>query len=256
MIRTSSATIRRAAAVVLAAAVLPFLAPRASAQQIVDLFGGTIGTPTGLSVSTPGLPALPSTANTSGAFGPGYNGTLVLGTSSGTTFSEGFSNLGTGNALTFTLAGTAALGSSATASKTFGAILAANTTYAFTLTRANAAAIGLLSNVGISLSNSLSGAFLNTTSGLGLLGAVDVISLFGATGTTATFTFTTPVNYNPAGNLQVTFTDTLLATAVSGTTTLSGASINQVPEPGTVAAMLLGAGGLVALRFRRRLAAV
>ena len=257
MIRTSPATIHRAAAIILAAAVLPFLTPHtAYAQQVVDLFGGAIGTPTQLSVSTPGLPAAPSTATTGGTFGPGYTGSLTLGLSTGTTLSESFSNPGTGNALSFTLTGTAAGGINATAAKTFGAILSPNTTYAFTLTRANAAAVNLLGTFGVSMSNSISGAFLNTTSGQGLAGIVDVLGLFGTTGTTSTFTFTTPATYNPTGNLTVTFTENVLANAASGNITLNGASINQVPEPGTVAAMLLGAGGLVALRFRRRLAVV
>ena len=254
MIRTSPATIRRAAAVVLAAAAFSFNIHHASAQQVVDLFGGTIGTPTQLSVFTPGLPALPSSASTSGSFGPGYSGTLALGISSGTTLTEGFTNPGTGNDLAFTLAGPAAVGTSATATKAFGAILSPNTTYSFTLTRVNAAAVSLLGTFGVSLSNSVSGAFLDTTSGQGLAGAVDVLGLFG-TGNTSTFTFTTPASYNPQGNLGVTFTENVLATAANGGISLSGASINQVPEPNTFAAMLLGAGGLIALRFRRRLRA-
>ena len=252
MIRTSPNTTLRAAAVVLAAAVLPFLTPRASAQQVVDLFAGAIGTPTQLSISTTTLSGAQSTG---GGFGPTYTGTLSLNGGSNDTLSEGFVNPGTGNALFISQTGTALLGGSATASKTFGAILAANTTYSFTLTRANAAAVNLLGSFGISLSNSVSGAFLNTSTGQGLAGIVDVLGLFGTAGTTSNFTFTTPANYNPAGNLAVTFTENLPVNALAGSITLTGASINQVPEPGTVAAMLLGAGGLVALRFRRRLAA-
>ena len=88
---------------------------------------------------------------------------------------------------------------------------------------------------------------------MGLVQTVDVLGLFGTTGTTSSFTFTTPANYVAAGTLGVTITGNLPVNAAGGSYVFTGASVTQVPEPHTVAAMLVGAGGFAVLRFRRRL---
>ncbi len=248
MIRTSPATIRRAAAVVLAAAVLSFSNQRASAQTSVDLFAGTLGATTQLSTN-------PLTA--SGPFGPGYNGTVTLNASVNNILSEGFSPNGTGsNSFFINQTGIATLGGTTVATKLFGGILTANTTYAFTLTSSTAAAVSLLGSFQVALYNgdpATATPFVNTATGTGLSGVVNLLGLFNATNQNATFNFTTPANYNAATGLGLKFTGNLPVNAAAGSLVFNSASINQVPEPHTVVAMLLGAGGLVVLRLRRRL---
>ena len=247
MIRTSPATIRRAAAVVLAAAAFSFTTHRASAQTSVDLFAGPLGATTQLSTN-------PLTA--SGTFGPGYTGTVTLNAAVNNVLSEGFSPNGASNSFFISQSGLATLGGTTTASKSFGAILTPNTAYSFTLTSSTAAAVSLLGSFQVALYNgspATATPFVNTATGTGLVGVVNLLGLFNATNTSATFNFTTPANYNPANGLGLTFTGNLPVNAAGGSLVFSSASINQVPEPHTIVAMLLGAGGLVVLRLRRRL---
>ena len=86
------------------------------------------------------------------------------------------------------------------------------------------------------------------------MGTVDLLGLFGNNGV-ATFQFAVPAN--AAGPLTVNLNSTLTAGVGNGSYTFATATVSQVvPEPGTFVASLLGMGGFVVLRFRRRLAAV
>ena len=250
MIRTSPHTTHRAAAIVLAAAVLPFLANHARAQQSVDLFGPAV-TASSLLTATTGTLALGATQT--GTFGPGYAGTVNIGTGVTDTVTERFDPLGTSNSFTISQTGLAAAGTNTSAGKTFGVSLTPGGTYNLTLTRTTGFTVGLLGNLTFSLTENGTSVLGNTT-GQGLLGAVDLLGLFGANGV-ATFQFTVPAT--ATGPLAVNISSTLPVGAANGSYTFATATVNQVvPEPSTVAAMLLGAGGLVTLRFRRRLAVV
>ena len=258
MIRTSPDTIRRAAAVLLAVAALPFLTANASAQTL-DLFAGAIpntpGDPATLSV-TSAAAINSTTSSASGLFGvTGYSGTVSLTTAVINTVGEGFALNNGANVFTIAQNGGVATSINTSAAKSFGTQLAVNTTYLFTLTKSAGSTVSALGSFNIALDNGGT-TFVNTATGQGLVGTVNVLSLFGNTGA-ATFNFTTPANYVPANGLGVTFSSSLPASALGTSFTFTGASITQVvPEPATAAAMLLGAGGLVTLRFRRRLAAV
>ena len=251
MIRTSPNACHRAAATFVAAAVLSLTTHRAAAQTSIDLLAGTIGTPASLQAST-GLITL-SGATTTGTFGVnGYSGSVTVGAGTVNTLSEGFTAPGGSNDFVITETGLAGAAETTVATKTFttGPQLAANTTYAFTLTRTTASAVGLLNRFDISLSDG-GAIFLNTANQTGLLNAVDVLGLFG-TNNTATFQFTTPATITGT-NLGVTFTGDLPVNAVADQFVFTGATITQVPEPRSVVALLLGAGGLAVLRCRRRL---
>ena len=250
MIRTSPATYYRAAATVVAAAVLSFTTRHASAQQTVDLFGGTLGTPGMLSLVGNGVNTNPTTT---GPFGPNYTGTLTEGVTAVSTLSEGFNSLTTGanatNSFFVSETGVVSAAANTLASRTFTVSLTPGATYALSLTRTTGFTVGLLNSLNFSLSAGGT-QFLTTASNPGLLGAADLLSLF-ATNNVATFQFTVPAG--ATGVLGVNITTTETATALGGTYTLQSATITQVPEPHTVAAMLLGAGGLALLRLRRRL---
>ena len=250
MTRITSATSYRAAAACVAAAALSLTATRqAAAQQTVDLFGGTLGTPTSLSIGGIGNN---TTASTTGTFGPGFNGTVTLGVGALNTLSEGFGSLGTSNYFTITTTGVAAIAGSTSASKTYtGTTLTPGGTYALTLTRTTGFTVGALSSVNLTLSaNNV--PFVNTAPGSGLLGSgTDLLNLFGSNGI-ASFQFTVPST--ATGALGLTITSNEPIGAVAGSYQFTAATLSQVvPEPGSVAASLLGAGALTALRFRRRL---
>ena len=183
-------------------------------------------------------------------FGPGYAGTLTAGVAVLNSLSEGFAPLGASNSFTIAQSGIATAVGNTSASKTFTASLLPGATYAFTLTRTTGFTVGLLGSINFTLSAGGT-PFVDTASGQGLLGAVDVLGAFGSNGV-ASFRFTVPLT--AVGALGVNITSTEPVGAVGGSYTFQSATINQVvPEPGSVAATLLGAGGLVALRFRRRL---
>ncbi len=226
---------------------------------MLDLFAGPIpngaGDPATLSV-TSAMAVNSTTSSASGLFGvTGYSGTVSLTTAVVNTVGEGFALNNGANAFTISQSGGIGASINTSAAKSFGPQLAGNTTYSFTLTKSTGSTVSALGSFSIALDNGGT-TFVNTATGEGLAGTVNVLSLFGNIGA-ATFNFTTSANYVPANGLGVTFSSSLPASALGTSFTFTGASINQVvPMPGTVAVMLLGAGGLVTLRFRRRLAAV
>ena len=253
MIRTSPNPTYRAAAV-LAAAVLSLTTHHASAQQNVDLFGGTLGAPAMLSLVGNGVSTNQSTG---GAFGPGYNGTVSFGAATVSNLTEGFNPLTTGanatNSFTVNQTGIVGVAGSTSATKTFGVSLTPGATYALTLTRTTGFTVGLLGSVNVVLSAGGT-PFVNTATNPGALGIVDVLSLFG-TNNTATFQFTVPSN--ATGALGVNLATTETANVLTGMYTFQSATISQVvPEPRTVVTLLLGAFGLALLHFRHRLHAI
>ena len=135
MIRISPATYYRAAATCVAAAVLAFSTHRASAQQSVDLLAGTLGvnnTPTTLSLGGVGANLASSV---SGAFGPGFGGTVDIGVGALTNLSESFAPFGASNSFTIASTGVAAVRGDTSASKLYSSSLSPGATYALTLTR-------------------------------------------------------------------------------------------------------------------------
>ena len=248
MIRTSPAAYYRAAATIVAAAVLSITTRSASAQQTVDLFGGTIPGAVALTLNGNGV-SLNQQLN--GAFGPDFTGTVQFGVASVSVLSEQFVPVGGSNAFQISQTGLVGIGEATSATKVYTTSLTPGGTYSLTLTRATGFTVGLLSSVNLSLSAGGT-QFLTTVSNPGLLGAADLLSLFG-NNNVATFQFTVPAN--ASGTLGMNITTTETASALGGTYTFSSAVINPVPEPGTVVAMLLGATGLMVLRFRRRLRA-
>ena len=246
MIRKSPTHTYRAIGAVLAVAVITAFTSQRAAAQTVDLFGGT-GTPTMLSVNS--FVSLPE--STSGNFGPGYNGTVSISAGVASSLTEGFNALGGGtNSFEISNAGLATLAGTTTAAKTFtGTSLLAGGTYQLTLTRASGFDANLLGNVNLSL-NEGSTPVLNTATGVGLAGIVDLLGLFGSTNTD-TLQFTVPAG--ATGNITLNITSSEVAGILPGSYTFSSASITQVPEPRTVVTSLLGMSGLAILRMRRRL---
>ena len=178
---------------------------------------------------------------------------MSLGAGALNTVSESFAAANASNTFTIAETGIATVGGATSATKTLGASLSPGATYALTLTRTTGFTLGLLGNVNFVLSAGGT-PFVNTATGQGLLGAVDVLGLFGTNGV-ASFQFTVPST--ATGALGVNITSTVPAGALSGSYTFQSATINQVvPEPGTVTVALLGVGALMALRFRRRLRAL
>ena len=251
MIRTSQKTNCRAAAAFLVAVALTLTSThRASAQQTVDLFGGTLGTPTSLGATATGLNL---TTVSNGTFGvTGYSGTVTIGALAVGSAGESFASLGSSNSYSINQVGLLSAASSVQAMKTFtGTSLTPGATYALTLTRSTGFTVGLLGNVNVSLSEG-GNSVLGNTSGVGVLGVVDVLGLFGGSNT-STYLFTVPAG--SSGNLLATFNTNLTTTVLGGNYTFTSASVTQVPEPTTTAAAMIGAAGLVVLRCRRRLRA-
>lgn len=245
MIKKSYHQSFRAVAAFAVAAVLS-AAVSASAQTIdTNIFGGT-GTPTTLSATS-----VAGSNFATGPFGPGFTGNLSFGLGALTTLSQSISNG------TYLISETGLTGLTANfdASKTFAdSSLAAGQFYRFTLTNTNVSALNLLSGFNIQVST---GSGANTTviadtgTGVGLIGVTNVIGLFNSGGV-ATFTFQAPANL-PATSINVTFSGGLTASALGSTFAFTGASINQVPEPGTYAAVGVGLFALATtMRLRRR----
>ena len=187
MIRISPANYYRAAATVVAAAVLSFTAHHASAQQNIDLFAGTPGM-----LSLPGSLSVAPTM-TSGTFGPGFNGNLTLTGGALNTLSETFATSGSSNTFAIAQTGFVTLLGTTSAAKTFtGVPLTPGGTYVLTLVRSAGSTLTLLSNVNLSLTDG-STTLLNSATGQGFAGIVNVLNLFG-TNNTATVQFTVPTN--------------------------------------------------------------
>ena len=151
----------------------------------------------------------------------------------------------------------AGVGGNFVASKLITATFLPNQSYSFTLTATTTAELSLLSGLNVMFSTVENGTpttVYSASGGTGLLGIANVLNLFNGT-TTATFNFMTPAAVAAGSPITVTISGGLTAAALANDTfTLSGATLNAVPEPGTVGAMGVGIVGLALAHFRRRLA--
>ena len=236
----------------LAAAVALSAVASASAQTIdTNIFGGTNApNPDSISVtSTVGLGQ-----STTGAVGPGFNGTISLTLGAITTATESI-NANSNGSLSLSEVGALGVAGNFSASKSFtGSSFAAGQYYQFTLTRSAASTLNALSAVNIALtttSNGTTTTVLDTSTGTGLLGAANVLNLFG-TSNTATFTFQAPANISTTTPINVAITGGLTASALGSNFVFTGGSLQAVPEPGTVASVSMGAFALVMATLRRR----
>ena len=248
-----TAALSLAAVVTLAAAS----AHSAHAQALNNLFGGTTSNAAANVASLVNINGGQTNTNT---LGSGYTGTVTLPAGVIASLNETLNGTGaTGtapNALVLTATGISA-GATFLATKNFGDATAfgllPNTQYQFAVSRGNGSTAGLLGNVNFTLS--LDGtAFVNSSTGTGVLGglAVNVGNLLTNNGS-ANFVFTTPAvipagsqfSFATSGNIGV-------SVGVTGSSAyiLSGAAVTQVPEPGTVAAVVVGMVALAAWRTR------
>ena len=226
-----------------------------------NIFGGSNGT-NATTLSTNDATISASTVPVSGIVGPGFASTVTLNAAALDTLTETI-NANNSGTLTAREAGSGVIGlgtgvgGTFTASKTIGATFVPGQAYAFTLTASNAAAVSLLAGASVTLaSQDTSGMALtvySTPGGTGLLGLANAVNLFGSSNTT-TFNFTAPANVSLTAPIMVTVSGGLTASALNSTFTFSSATLNAVPEPGTVGALCVGIGGLALLRFRHRLA--
>ena len=253
MIKHNPSKSIRAAAAFAVAAVLA-AAASASAQTIdTDIFGGDNGSnPTTLSVAS--LVGVNQSAT--GPFGPGFTGTVALDVGAGTTLGERLNVNGNGRFVVGET-GLAGLAGTFSATKTFAdATFIAGQFYQFTLTRTTASAVNLLSATNVMLtttSGNTTTTVVDTSTGTGLIGVVNLVNLFG-TSNTATFTFQAPANVNATSPITFNINGGLTASALNSTFVFSNASLVAVPEPSTTAATCAGMLGLGMVVFRRRLA--
>ena len=245
------------------------LAAAAPAQTIdTNIFDGTNApNPDSISVSS----LLSITNQVTGPLGPGYIGTVSIGVGLGSTLTESI-NAGGDGALTVVQSGVLGASSTFSATKTFAdATFTPMQRYRFTLVAANNGMLNLLSSADVLLSitsNGVTTSVLDTSTGAGLLGAVNLLNLFGS-GNTAAIDFQAPATVDPTASITVTVeggflasgfgspdksTHALVGTNATGSTfSFTGASLQAVPEPGPAATLCLGALG-AAVAFRRRLA--
>ena len=220
------------------------LASHGQSQVLVtDLFSGTNSGSTNVA-ATAGLFA---GATTTAAFGPGYTGTATLG--GGIVYTLGM-DMNASNNGQFDVYGAGVAGVAGTfdATKSFtGVSFATSTTYKLTLQAAAGTNVALLSTLNLKLTEGGT-TLMDTSTGTGLGGSpVNVVALF--TGTTETFTFTTPSVLNTSLPMVFDINGTSAASLIGGSVTFSGASIAAVPEPSEWALMGLGMVGLLWLRF-------
>lgn len=256
MIKRSLNQNYRAAALVCAAVVLSAIsAASTQAQGLTNLFGGSsgsttlTGTPATLGLGTPAMNV------TTGSLGSAYTGTVTVNNGVGSTISETLNT--TTSTLSASTGGAVTLGGTFDATKNFAtAGLQPNTTYQFSITKGSGSTLSLLTGLTVVLGADGT-MFANNTTGFGILGglSVNLLTLFN-TNDTATFTFVTPATITPNSTLNFDVTGQIGANSgLLGATTfsLTGAAIAPVavPEPGTVASVVVGLGALAVWRTRR-----
>ena len=246
----------RAAALVGAAVVFSTAATvRVQAQALTNLFSGATSTDSASAAVTlvvGGTVVGGTTTGSSTTLGAGYSGSVALGNAALSSITETVNTPTTPNTFTLTTSG-ASLGDTFSANTTLNNVsLLPSTTYQFTATKGTASTLNLFNNLAFALT--LNGTQLaNTATNFGILGGTaNVLGLL-TNGSTASFTFTTPATI-PANSALSFAISGGLGTNVNLTGAelqLTGASISQVPEPGTVAAACVGLVGLACWRSRR-----
>lgn len=252
----------RAAFAIAAAATLLFTS-HADAQMLgQNIFGGT--NPGATSVSTPTGTVAVSTVPTTATIGPGFTGTVVLNAGAQDTFTESI-NAGNNGTLMVQETGQGVLnilnlplgvgvGGSFAATKAIQANFVPNQSYSFTLTTTSAGAVNLLSSFNVQFfANPAAPAVFGAATGTGLLGVANVLNLFNNTNT-ATYTFTAPANVDTTDPITISISGGLTGSVLNNSFSFTNATLNAVPEPGTVGAMGVGIAGLALAHFRRRLA--
>ena len=256
MIQRSLNQTNRTAALVGAAVVFSTVAAsQLRGQALTNLFGGAPSDASASATVTAvvgGVVVGGSTTGSSTTLGAGYSGSVGLGTAALSSITETVNTSTTPNDFTLTTTGASA-GDTFSASTTVNNVsLLPNTTYQFTTTKNTASTLNLFNNVAFTLT--LNGTQLaNTATGFGVLGGTaNVLGLL-TNGSTASFDFTTPATIPANSALSFAISGGLGANAnlTGAELQLTGASISQVPEPGTVAMACAGLLGLAFWRSRR-----
>ncbi len=237
--------------------IVLWITPAAHADTLLisNLFSGT-----NTGAANVGIDELVALGATQTALvGPGYNATVTLGVGVGASLAVAINNSNDGF-FTLTEGGVLGVAGSFSASKTFtdtGTILAPDTTYDIGLVGQSNAALELLTTLNLQITQG-STLVADTSTGTGLLGIVNVVSLFGS-GTTATLQFTTPNVIDTSAPFTLTLSGALPLSALSESIVLTGADLTEVtvPEPpgGALLAMGLFLGGVALLRQSHRGAA-
>ena len=214
---------------------------------IQNIFDGTNGPDTNLTA----LATVLAGDTDTGPIGPGWNGTVTLPL--GVIFGLSM-DLNEGNSGALEISGSGAVGVAGTfsANKTFtsgafGAPFIPGELYALELNVDSAATLGVLGSYTVSLA--IDGTGVSNSTGQGLLGAADVLGLFGGTDTAILY-FRAPQTINTQ-NLSVSIAGGNVAGIAGSGVTFTNGAIYAVPEPGVTAMAGVFALGLIASRRRR-----
>lgn len=223
------------------------LAASAYSQTVIVANAFDVPGPTSVTADT-GLVALGAT-NTA-QLGGAWDTTVTIPV--GLVYSQTASMPGDG---TFSISSTGVAGllSNTTATRVFGGTtLSSSETYELTISVAQTSMVGLLDSATIEIGY-FDGVDYNPVqlnqSGGGLLGLVDLLTLFGS-GNTATIQFTPDTDFG-GDDLYIRLSSDSAVTALSGGVTYTGLSLTQIPEPSVAGMSMLG-GAVLLLRRRRK----
>ena len=219
------------------------------AQALANLFGGTKSDNT---ASVTGVVTLGQTGT--GALGSNYAGTVTTPLGVLGSISETVNSTAAPNDFELTTAGVTNGGTFNASASIGSAGLQPNSFYQLSFTSTNNNSANLLSNAGFVLTLQNGTVIVNTLTGLGILNTVNVLGLIDGANNAVNVVFETPASVTAGSALNVAFEGTLGTAVGTGNPELiiSGASINQVPEPGTVAMVCMGLVGLAFWRSRHR----
>lgn len=237
---------RRTSQLAILGTLLTFASGAQALTPITNIFAGDNGT-NATSVQISNLLGLNLSAQAT--IGPGFDTTITETAAALNTLSA-IINQGSNGQLTVSETGGVGLANSFSATRTFdGNTLDDFTSYEFTLTRQSGSVLSVLASSSVLIT--ANGAPIATSgSGTGLLGAVDLLGVFGASDT-ATFTFTTG-DVNNTAPVAINLSGGLTASLFNSSFTFSQGSLIAVPEPGAVACTLAGAALLAVRQIRRR----
>lgn len=227
-----------------------------SSVAIATSFGQTVVIPNAFENGNTTGPGVTASAlllfgdTTTGSLGSGWNATVDLPLGVVYSLKAQLDQ----NALSVSGSGLAGILGSVDATKTFGGYtLDSGKTYEITISVADASLLSLLGSVDIVVGKDSSGShtpIVDTSTGTGLLGIVDVLGLFGGTDT-ATFQFAGSA-FGPGEELYLGLETQTLATVLGEDvrfTQFTLTDVTPVPEPSSA---LLGAVGFVGFLLRRR----